>query len=57
MKVKEGLSKMVINASWSIWRQSSSTRAAAIKAMILDDSWWDRVGYLLRFTEPILSMI
>lgn len=25
--------------------------------MILDDSWWDCVEYLLKFTEPILSMI
>ncbi|XP_059073578.1 uncharacterized protein LOC131874296 [Cryptomeria japonica] len=57
VKVKEALSRMVISANWSIWRQSSSTRAAAIKAMILDDSWWDRAKYRLRFVEPILSMI
>ncbi|XP_057865649.2 uncharacterized protein LOC131073259 isoform X2 [Cryptomeria japonica] len=56
VKVKEALSRMVTNANWSIWRQSIGTRGAAIKAMILDDSWWDLAEYLLRFTEPILSM-
>ena len=23
----------------------------------LDDAWWDKVQYLLRFTKPILTMI
>ena len=26
-------------------------------SIILDDAWWDKVQYLLRFTEPILTMI
>lgn len=48
---------MVISQNWSIWRQSSTKRATKIKLLILDDSWWDRVEYLLSFTKPILSMI
>ena len=57
MKVRQALSSMVISTDWSIWRQSNIERATRIKSMILDDSWWDRVEYLLSFTEPILSMI
>lgn len=41
----------------NIWRQSNSAKAAAIKALILDDSQWDRVEYIVRCTKPILSMI
>ena len=48
---------MVTSANWSVWRQSNSERAAVIKERILQDSWWDRAEYLLKFTEPILSMI
>ena len=48
---------MVTSANWSIWRQSNSERAAVIKERILQDSWWDRAEYLLKFTKPILSMI
>lgn len=48
---------MVISQNWSIWRQRSTKRATKIKLLILDDSWWDCVEYLLSFIEPILSMI
>lgn len=55
MKVQEPLARMVISQSWSLWRQSNTERATNVKHMI--DTWWDRVEYLLSFTEPIMSMI
>jgi hypothetical protein len=48
---------MVISNNWAIWRQSNSERATKIKLRILDDSWWERVEYLLKFTEPIMSVL
>lgn len=57
MKVKEVLSQMVIGNQWGIWKQSNSERAQKVKALILDDDWWDRVTYVLEFTEPIMSML
>ncbi|XP_057831543.1 uncharacterized protein LOC131042228 [Cryptomeria japonica] len=57
VKVRQPLASMVISQSWSLWRQSNTERAANVKRMILDDTWWDRVEYLLSFTEPIMSMI
>ena len=48
---------MVTSANWSIWRQSNSAKAAAIRGLILDESWWDRAEYLMKITKPILSMI
>ena len=57
MKVKDALSQMVISNQWSIWKQSNSERAQKVKALILNDDWWDRVNYVLEFTEPIMSML
>ncbi|KAH9328903.1 hypothetical protein KI387_001011, partial [Taxus chinensis] len=48
---------MVINGLWSIWRQANSERARNVKLLILDETWWGRVDYLLSFTEPIVSML
>jgi hypothetical protein len=48
---------MVINSLWSVWRQSNTEKAQKIKALILDDEWWERAEYVLKFTEPIMSMI
>ena len=48
---------MVTSANWTVWRQSNSDRATTIRGLILNESWWDRVEYLLKFTEPILNMI
>jgi hypothetical protein len=48
---------MVTSTNWTVWRQSNSDRATTIRGLILNESWWDRVEYLLKITEPILSMI
>ncbi|KAH9321348.1 hypothetical protein KI387_015987, partial [Taxus chinensis] len=53
VKVRQALSGMVISDLWSIWRQTNSERARNVKLLILDETWWDRVDYLLSFTEPI----
>ena len=57
MLVREALAGMVIGQSWTQWRQSNTERATNVKKMILEDTWWERVEYLLSFTEPIMSMI
>ena len=48
---------MVIDPLWESWRTSTSDRGQKIKSIILDDAWWDKVQYLLRFTKPILTII
>jgi hypothetical protein len=57
VEVRQALQAMVIDPLWESWRTSSSDREQKIKSIILDDAWWDKVQYLLRFTEPILTMI
>eukprot|EP00253_Pinus_taeda_P021534 PITA_21534 len=57
VEVRQALQAMVINPLWESWRTSTSDRGQKIKSIILDDAWWDKVQYLLRFTEPILTLI
>jgi hypothetical protein len=57
VQVRQALQAMVIDPLWESWRTSSSNRGQRIKSIILDDAWWDKVQYLLRFIEPILTMI
>jgi len=57
VEVRQALQAMVIDPLWESWRTSTSDRGQKIKSIILDDAWWDKVQYLLRFTEPILTMI
>jgi hypothetical protein len=57
VEVRQALQAMVIDPLWESWRTSTSDRGQRIKSIILDDAWWDKVQYLLQFTEPILTMI
>jgi hypothetical protein len=57
VEVRQALQAMVIDPLWESWRTSSFDRGQKIKSIILDDAWWDKVQYLLWFTEPILTMI
>ncbi|XP_059069163.1 uncharacterized protein LOC131859437 [Cryptomeria japonica] len=57
VKVREALSSMVINGLWSVWKLAQTERALKVRALILDEKWWDIVEYVLNFTEPIMSMI
>eukprot|EP00253_Pinus_taeda_P010692 PITA_10692 len=57
VEVRQALQAMVIDPLWESWRTSTSDRGQKIKSIILDDAWWDKVQYLLRFIEPILTLI
>lgn len=55
--MRQALQAIVIDPLWESWRTSTSDRGQKIKSIILDDAWLDKVQYLLRFTEPILTLI
>lgn len=57
VQVKDALQGMVISNNWGVWKQKNTERANKIKERLLADSWWERVGYLLKITEPIMSML
>ncbi|XP_057793012.1 uncharacterized protein LOC131009614 [Salvia miltiorrhiza] len=55
--VKCQLQSMVISEQWSMYREDNIEKARIVKEKLLDDGWWDSVDYILRFTEPIYSML
>ena len=57
VQVKDALQAMVISDNWGIWKQKNTDRASKIKDRVLADSWWEHVEYLLKITEPIMSML
>jgi hypothetical protein len=54
--IKQALQAKVINPLWESWRTFTSHGGQKIKSLILDDAQWDKVQYLTRFIEPILTM-
>lgn len=55
--VKCQLQSMVISEQWSMYREDNIEKARIVKEKLLDDGWWDSVDYILRFTDPIYSML
>ena len=46
-----------LSSFWNQWRQSQYDRAQAVKKLVVDDEWWDKVEYLLAFTKPIVDLL
>ena len=55
--MKEALQSMVCSSLWTQWRQSQTDRAQVVKRMVVDDEWWDRVGYLLKISMHIMDLL
>lgn len=48
---------MIINRDWKYIKKEDQEKAQFIKDCSLNDEWWDKVDYLLDFTEPIINML
>nr|KYP55277.1 hypothetical protein KK1_001484 [Cajanus cajan] len=55
--LKGVLQSMVISEEWNSYREDDVGKAQAAKEFILNDVWWDKITYILNFTEPIYSML
>ncbi|XP_057425688.1 uncharacterized protein LOC130719057 [Lotus japonicus] len=55
--VKQGLLSMVIDEQWISYRDDDKHRAIFVKDTISNDSWWEKVDYVLSFTSPIYDML
>lgn len=55
--IKQGLLSMVISDKWSCYRDDDVGKARFVKEKLLDDFWWDQIGYILSFTGPIYDML
>eukprot|EP00253_Pinus_taeda_P014332 PITA_14332 len=57
VEVRQALQAMVIDPYWESCKTSISDREQKSKPIILDDAWSDKVQYLVRLIEPILTLI
>lgn len=55
--IKGGLQIMVISDKWGCYREDDVEKAKHVKELVLNDIWWDKIGYILYFTVPICDMI
>ncbi|XP_026383788.1 uncharacterized protein LOC113279302 [Papaver somniferum] len=55
--IKEGLQSMVISPKWTYYRDDDVVKSQFVKETILNDQWWDKVDYIIAFTEPIYDML
>ncbi|XP_030940040.1 uncharacterized protein LOC115964964 [Quercus lobata] len=56
-QVKQNLRNMVVSEEWMSYREDDVGKAQTVRDYILNDLWWDKVEYILRFTEPIYEML
>ena len=55
--LKPSLQSMVISEEWSSYRANDMGKTQAIKEFVLNDVWWDKITYILAFTQPIYNML
>ena len=48
---------MVISEEWMSSREDDIRKAQTVRDYVLNDLWWDKVAYILRFTWPIYEML
>nr|XP_016451072.1 PREDICTED: uncharacterized protein LOC107775806 [Nicotiana tabacum] len=58
-KVKASLERMVMDDDWRNYKGDKVIEAKTreIKSLVMNDEWWDKIEYFLKFTEPIVSML
>ena len=56
-QIKRSLQEMVISQEWNTYREDDHQKAATVKGFILDDLWWDKIDYIINFTDPIYEML
>lgn len=56
--VKSSLEAMVMDSDWKTYREGNyEAKAQEVKQCIVNDAWWDKLDFLLSFTEPIINML
>lgn len=57
LQIKDALVQMVVSDKWTAYREDDQGKAQAVKEKILNDIWWDKIKYIVDFTDPIYSML
>ena len=57
VEVKQALISMVVNQLWVEWRQADTEQGAMVRRLCLDEEWWSKIDFLLKFTSPIFEFL
>ncbi|XP_016178428.1 uncharacterized protein LOC107620835 [Arachis ipaensis] len=55
--LKQGLKEMVISEKWSSYKEDNIGRAEVVTEKILSENWWQKIDYILAFTNPIYDVL
>ena len=56
-QIKHNFRNMVISEEWMSYREDNVGKAQTVRDYVLNDLWWDKVAYILRFAGPIYEML
>jgi hypothetical protein len=57
VEVKSALMSMVVGVTWAEWRQTNSERVSMVRRVLIDEDWWSKVEFLLKFTSPAFELL
>jgi hypothetical protein len=57
VEVKSALMSMVVGVTWAEWRQSDSERGSMVRRVLIDEDWWSKVEFLVKFTSPTFELL
>jgi hypothetical protein len=57
IEVKSALMSMVVGVTCGEWRQADSERESMVQRVLIDEDWWSKVEFLLKFTLPAFELL
>jgi hypothetical protein len=57
VEVKSALMSMVVGVTWAEWRQLDSERGSMVQKVLIDEDWWSKVEFLLKFSSPTFELL
>ena len=55
VEVNPALMSMVVGATWAQWRVADSKRRSMVRRVLIDEDWWSKIDFLLKFTTPAFN--
>jgi hypothetical protein len=57
VEVKSALMSMVVGVTWAEWRHAYLERGSMVRRVLIDENWWRKVEFLLKFTLPAFELL
>eukprot|EP00253_Pinus_taeda_P005580 PITA_05580 len=48
---------MVMGPTWVEWRQANSEKGSMVRRALVDEDWWSKIDFLLKFTSPAFDLL